>query len=580
MSAELKESAKKDLNKEKSLDVKIQELERLISYWKTAEKSLEEALKRYQELSETIPDIIYEIDTQGKFVFISDGIRKLGFKPRDLIGKHFRHLIHKDDLEKVSREIVLPKYRGTITGDEKSPKLFDERRTGERMTKYLEVRLTPEKENDAQVKCRCVELHSFGKWSKDMNNKPLQFIGSIGTIRDITKRKEAERDLSRTYNETKRLYEDLELKNKELEKLDREKSDFISYAAHEIRNPVGIVKEAVSIFLEDMSEKLMHQEKDILERAQRQIQRLAGMVDSLLDVSKIEAGRLALYKEFTDINALIINIIKDFKDLTDKRSIKIDSDSEGEKYEIFCDREKIHRVLVNLLSNAVKFSPSSGSIETKVQYRENEVVISVKDKGPGIACENIDKIFDKFSQVLSKATSGIKGTGLGLSISKGIICAHSGNIWAESDLGKGASFYFTLPNLSREEVFKEYLSREIKTAKSEKSCVTVVALIVKDLDAFAAINNKDKAQALSNIIDIIKETLRRKNDIVFSFKERVLLILPDTDKQSAIIVLARAKENIKSNFSKNGYNLEFEDIVISYPGEASDTEDIFKRLKA
>jgi PAS domain S-box-containing protein len=144
---------------------------------------------QYKTLIQTIPDIMYEIDVRGRFVFVSDAIKDFGYNPRELIGKHFKSIIDPKEINRVSREKVLPKYKGKITGDEYSPKLFDERRTGKRMTKNLETRLLlkkPKKNNTF----RYVEIHSCGKWEED--GKGRRLIGSIGIMRDITKTKTAE----------------------------------------------------------------------------------------------------------------------------------------------------------------------------------------------------------------------------------------------------------------------------------------------------------------------------------------------------------------------------------------------------
>jgi len=144
----------------------------------------------YKMLVQTIPDVIYELDTKGKFTFVNEAVRQFGYTPEELIGKHFKEIIHPDDFEAVYRNCVLPKYKKRITGDKHSPKLFDERRTKERMTKYLEVRILLR----GGDYCYC-ELHSSGKWDRDVKEKNKKFLGSFGIIRDITPRKHAEQVL-------------------------------------------------------------------------------------------------------------------------------------------------------------------------------------------------------------------------------------------------------------------------------------------------------------------------------------------------------------------------------------------------
>ena len=156
----------------------------------------------YKALIQSVPDIIYELDVKGRFTFISDSIKQLGYVPEELLGRHFREIVHPDDFKKVSSEIVLPKYAKKITGDAGSPKLFDERRTGKRMTKNCEFRLLLKKQKNISADYRYAEIyssgyyhaeaHSLGKWDKSVIEKNKKFIGSIGIIRNITERKQAQ----------------------------------------------------------------------------------------------------------------------------------------------------------------------------------------------------------------------------------------------------------------------------------------------------------------------------------------------------------------------------------------------------
>ena len=159
---------------------------------KRAEEKLRESEERYRLLIQTLPHIVYEIDVEGRFIFVSDGVKQLGYTSEELIGKHFKEIVHPDDFEAVSRFIVLPKYRGRITGAENSPRLFDERRTNGRMTQHLQIRLLRKSQNETQGDyCYC-EIDSSGGWDRPVEDKDKNFLGSIGIIHDVTKRKQLE----------------------------------------------------------------------------------------------------------------------------------------------------------------------------------------------------------------------------------------------------------------------------------------------------------------------------------------------------------------------------------------------------
>jgi len=162
---------------------------------KKAEDKISKSKEQYQLLIHTIPDVIYEVTENGIFTFVSDGIKQLGYNPEELIGKPFREIIHPDDFESVSREIILPKYKGKITGDADSPKLFDERRTNGRGTQALECRIAIKGQKGALGGYCYTEVSSSGKWDSSVENKEKKFLGSVGIMRDVTERKQAEIEL-------------------------------------------------------------------------------------------------------------------------------------------------------------------------------------------------------------------------------------------------------------------------------------------------------------------------------------------------------------------------------------------------
>ncbi len=547
----------------KSLKEQIDEFKKLQQDWEKAKKELKNSEADYRERTQSIYDVIYEIDQGGIFTFVSNSVSRYGYKPGDLVGKHFKVLLHPDDLEKVSREVILPHYLGTVTGDDKSPKLFDERRTGDRMTKYLEVRIiTAKKRFDDDF--RVVELHAAGRWSAD-NQEENKFIGSIGIIRDITERKKAEEELKTTYSRIEQLYRNLEEENKRLDELNELKSGFVASASHEIRTPLAVIKESVGLFLDHMSKNLAEEQKSVLTMTKNNIDKLSKMINSLLDASKIEAGKLELFKEKININAVISDVIDEMKLLADKREIRLEKELSQEDIYAFCDKEKISRVLTNLISNALKFNDLGGSIKVKCGKDGREIKIAVSDTGCGISEDDIPKLFDKYSQFGKKKDKDIKGTGLGLSIVKGIIQMHGGDIWVESELGKGSSFYFTLPELTESDLFEDLLGKEISISKTRKSPFSVLVIWFDNRDA--------SSEALQDLESTVEDALRRKNDILYKFNNKLTVILPDTDKKNALVVLARIKEDFISRVDlPKGVSLS--DKILTYPGEFKSPEQV------
>ena len=176
---------------------------------KRAEHDLQKSEERYRNLVRAIGDVVYEIDPGGHVLFANEAVRSLGYEPSELVGKHFTELVHPDDVEQVSRNIILEQYAGTVTGDEKAPKLFDERRTGERRTIGLEVRLVPKgwapSQNDATETTGSIivlgDVVATGQYHDHIHINGRDFLGTVGVIRDITERKRIENELREARDE-------------------------------------------------------------------------------------------------------------------------------------------------------------------------------------------------------------------------------------------------------------------------------------------------------------------------------------------------------------------------------------------
>jgi PAS domain S-box-containing protein len=249
--------------------------------------------------------------------------------------------------------------------------------------------------------------------------------GVVCTAHDITER-------NKRKEETRLLYDEIEKKNKELMKLDEMKSEFLSMVSHEIRTPLSIMKQFVSILSDSIPGKINKIQKEYLDIVNNNINHLALIVNDLLDISKLESGKMKLFQKTTDISSLIKNTIVSFETKAKTKKIDLIASLPGELPEVFLDSNRITQVLTNLISNALKFTPEKGKITVKAQVKGKFLEVSVTDTGPGIDPENLDKVFDRFEQLKQDSTRTAQGTGLGLSIVKKIIKMHGGKIWVES----------------------------------------------------------------------------------------------------------------------------------------------------
>ena len=235
---------------------------------------------------------------------------------------------------------------------------------------------------------------------------------------------------------------ELEAANKKLKELDRIKSDFVANVAHEFRTPLTIIKGNVDLVVKGGLGEVTSQQKEMLDAAKNVANRLARLVNDLLDISKIESGKMKLREDLININKIIEENLPGFTKMIKDRKQTLKKELAMDMPDIKADMDKITQVFVNLLSNAIKYSPEQGSIVVKSVNLENEIMVEVSDTGEGVSQENLDTIFDKFTRVTAEKK---EGTGLGLPIAKDIVVLHKGRMWVKSEIGKGSQFYFTLP---------------------------------------------------------------------------------------------------------------------------------------
>lgn len=243
--------------------------------------------------------------------------------------------------------------------------------------------------------------------------------------------------------------QDLEATNKELQKIDKLKTDFISVVSHELRTPLSIIKEGISLISDGIPGKINKEQEEILETAGSNIDRLACIISNLLDITRIESGKIELKKGQVNICELIERVVGSFN--FKEKNLELKVHLPKKELIAYADASRITQVVVNLIDNAFKFT-QEGFIEVNIEEKEKSVEFSVMDSGRGIAKDNLQKVFDKFQQFERPVGEGTKGIGLGLPIAKALIEMHNGKIWAESEYGKGSKFTFSLPKYNFEEI--------------------------------------------------------------------------------------------------------------------------------
>lgn len=240
--------------------------------------------------------------------------------------------------------------------------------------------------------------------------------------------------------------QELMLANERLKELDQMKSSFVSNVSHELRTPLTAIKASVDNMLDGLTGQLSEKQVRYLARIKSNTDRLARLINDVLDLSTIEAGRIDFKPTNFPLIPLTKDILENLRPVSEEKLIDLEITSSDPSVSAWGDRDKVAQVLMNLIANAVKFTPPHGKVAVAIGRNGNEwVQVSVVDTGPGIPPEEVNKIFDKFYQATQANRQKPKGTGLGLAISKALVEMHQGKIWVESEVGKGSTFSFTLP---------------------------------------------------------------------------------------------------------------------------------------
>ncbi len=236
------------------------------------------------------------------------------------------------------------------------------------------------------------------------------------------------------------------------EEAQKAKTDFVARVSHEFRTPLNMIIGLVSLMIETperYSEDLAPDIQEDLAIVHRNCEHLSSMIDDVLDLTRVEAGRLTLHRELVDLAGVISGALVVVRPLLERKGLYLQVDVPSDLPQVYCDRVRIRQVVLNLVSNAARFT-TEGGITVRVVRQAQDVVIGVTDTGPGIPAENVQRMFEPFYQV-PDARQGRSGSGLGLSICKQCVELHGGRIWLESQVGAGTTFFVQLPILPAEQ---------------------------------------------------------------------------------------------------------------------------------
>jgi len=277
--------------------------------------------------------------------------------------------------------------------------------------------------------------------------------------------------LEREIAEQKRLQKELRQANKKLKEVDEVKSDFLSKLSHELRTPLSIISEGIAICLDGTAGPLLPKQTKFLTSAQDAIDRVGRLVNDLLDLSRIESGKMILRRRTIDLCEIMDRVYEQYNEKAKKKEIALEKKYPDRSIKLFADEDKMLQIFGNLVTNSLRFTKKRDIITLEIKDGKDYVKCCVSDTGSGINKKDIDKLFTKFEQFGRPGGTGYRGTGLGLTIVKELVEEHGGKVWVESEVKKGTRFYFTLEKVDFPKILivddDEEIARLIRTFLDE-----------------------------------------------------------------------------------------------------------------
>jgi len=352
------------------------------------------------------------------------------------------------------------------------------------------------------------------------------------------------------------LYQEIIETNLKLEKLERLKSEFISIVSHELRTPLTSIKNSLDILLSGRCGELDKSADKFISMARRNVQRLSGIINDLLDLSKIEAGKMDFH--FSDINVqTVIEYVKStLNEIANSKNLTLLTEESENLPQIYADSQRLEQVLTNLVSNAIKFTTEDKNITIKSslinakninvpECFENEasklsgdyILVTVEDEGIGLAEKDFMQAFDKFGQIENSLSRKVGGSGLGLPIARQLLDAHDGMVWCESELGKGSKFKFVIPVSNEKTKYSVNHKQLLQKAKAENTTLATISLKGSN----TLINKIISDENIINKKYLTNSLIEKENkDSLFVFD------IPDGDQFSAEFIKKQIDNYVKN----------------------------------
>lgn len=365
-----------------------------------------------------------------------------------------------------------------------------------------------------------------------------------------------------------------------LERLDIMKDEFVSTVSHELRTPLTAIKEGVSLIMDRVLPGGISPEQErVLNIAKKNIERLETLIQDILDLAKLESGRMKMVKHEQQIQRLVEGFIPTMMPLVEHKKLSLSYDLAEGLPTIYADETRLLQVLTNLVGNSIKFTDGGGKITVKVKRSATPAMVefSIEDTGKGIPEEALNRIFEKFEQVDREVKPGIKGTGLGLSICRQIVEAHGGKITVASGLNKGSTFSFTMPVFEPTTVFHDVFRLFADEYKQRKERFVITLVLIKNYQHILERYGQTWGKILTDdIAQSLQDKIQRDDRLVKMDNGSVIVLVKDNGTSNQLFTekLHKLTPGQTHFYDKEEVNVELAAGQAFFPEDGENEEEL------
>ena len=366
------------------------------------------------------------------------------------------------------------------------------------------------------------------------------------------------------------------------QRLDEMKTEFINVASHELRTPLTAIKNAIAILQGTRLGAVTDGQRRFLSLAERNVDQLTSIINDLLNLSKIESGKVRIELEPTDVAEPVEAAVDALLPRAEEARVSLDVRIGERLPEVYANGPSLQRIVTNLVGNAIKFTEPGGNVSIEVASSSEDaeplLQLIVSDTGVGIPTDDLETIFEKFHQVENGRVPGVAGTGLGLPITRELVKAHYGRIHAESEPGVGSRFIVQLPVVSAEAHFLRELEQELGRAREQQRPLALVCLSLADRGAVQSHFGDDGYESLfADLVASAKRVMRRPTDRVLPRADlgTITVALPRTDRAGGLVFESRWLEDSRTTPSAEA-GLDVNWTVVAYPDDGRTPRELLR----